>query len=1664
MTVRRLALLIALVLGAQAAWAGTVTGRVRYEDRPLTKDGFGAVQTVPVRFADVVVVNGSTNAVLGTGLTDGAGNYSITIPSTGNLSIFVRAEARNSNAGDRIDVRVLSDTTNRYQLTAQTPAQTIDTGGTATINLDATVTGGGGGAFNIFDQCVKTQEHVNQFSTRTPPTLTVFWQPTLDGTGSDDGTYFDSADNSLHLLNRLTPNSNVPNAPNSDEYDDAVILHEAAHYIAQNYSVDKSLGGVHFINRDHADIRLAWSEGFATGWASMVGNTPWQVNSFGDSRRGSFEIETPSFASQTTGFDTEQSVSAILWDIFDVDATPRPSGSVDDDPMKLADSAVRIATVILTDYVQADDGILEDFVNKLRARYGATFLRPELDNTMANLRVYVARSVVLANTTAQTVPAPGQISSTVNVSSSMTVSGVKVFVAATARTTYDGTASTYRAADTVIRLRSPVGTLVTLHNQGTTASPDGFFDWWSEYETQCPSGQALSSFNNQNGQGVWTLTVQDTGQGQAGRLTKWKLDLSGTTSQLADLLIAQTQAPSSGVAGATVPVTVSVRNGGLVDAGSFVTRFFISSDNVITPTDTALGDSSVGSLLAGATVAVTRTVTIPTGLLAGTYYLGAIADATNLVSETNKANNASSPPAAITLAASPADLTVSGVVVGPSGYVGSTLNVTTTLVNLGGTNITANFESRVYLSASGLVDGSSVQICSFTQQGLAASAGVTRTCAAAVPTSVAAGSYHVCVRADVTNLVTETDEANNTLCGGPVTLVVPNTDPDLVVASVTAPTTASIGFGIPVTAAIRNQGGRDVTTPFASEVILSTTQGVTGTTVLLGSFTIATLPAGTTRNVTTTPTIPGTVTAAGYHVVVRADSGGAIPESSEGNNVGASSLVNVRRPLPDLTVPSIIAPSRGFLGQPYRMSASVRNTGQATATPAFVTRFYLSSDSTITPSDREVGWASTPSLAPSASIVLSNTGTIPTNVPVGIYWAGAITNATGTVTESSTANNTGVSTSSIAVSAYTSTPDLAVSGVIVPSVVSIGSNIPVTATLSNVGGQDVAMVFTNRFYLSIDSAITPSDIFLGDLQESQVTSGQIKLLRGAFAIPGGLTPGSYYVGVIADVDGRVTDPNRANNVAVSAGPVAVGAGPYPDLHPIGTVIDAPVRAGGTIQVGEKIHNVGTRQASATWYTRWYLTRTTTIQPTDVVLATYAHGTLQPGSVTDKARTLFVPQSVTPGLYRLALWVDWDGRVTELNEADNLIFSDLFGVSGLAQGADLAISQAPTAIPTTVPAGASGVVSFLVQNLGQGQATGPFTNGIYLCTTPAIARTGTYLGSVNLPTLPGGGTSSGEFPFQIPPTMAPGPYYIGAIADITSSVVDVNRLNNASPGTALAVDTPQAIADMIALTVEARGVPPQGTDQVIWSADRGQSVKFTCRLANNGGAAASWGFWTEFSVRPHSASSGTRLGRARTERLGAFSAGQATLTTTIPDGLADDSYWIEAYVDVTHQVNPEITLANNSARSRQTLSISGPSQAANLATTSVVIPAAAVVGSTVQVRGIVENRGSQSTGSSFGNQIFLSTRPGVTASDTLLGSFTVQPLQPQTSYSFSQAVQLPSNVLPGSYWIGVIANSPATIVETTRADNMASAPISLTGGPDLVVQAMSFTPTAAGAGG
>ena len=224
-----------------------------------------------------------------------------------------------------------------------------------------------------------------------------------------------------------------------------------------------------------------------------------------------------------------------------------------------------------------------------------------------------------------------------------------------------------------------------------------------------------------------------------------------------DLVVSTLGAPAALAAGAQFAASDTTKNQGSLDTAGSFTYFYLSTDPVLSTGDTLLGTRRVDPLAPGQVSTGSTTLTLPSGTIAGSYYLFAKADGGNSVAETQEANNMISRAVAVG-----PDLTASVTSYPWRIQVGSVILVGDVVSN-GGAAEAGQSTLRYYLSTNAVLDASDVQlqgarsIPSLT--GGTSSAGST---SLTVPANTMPGGYYLIAKADADNGVVESWETNNT--------------------------------------------------------------------------------------------------------------------------------------------------------------------------------------------------------------------------------------------------------------------------------------------------------------------------------------------------------------------------------------------------------------------------------------------------------------------------------------------------------------------------------------------------------------------------------------------------------------------------------------------------------------------------------------------------------------------------------------------------------------------------------------------------------------------------------------------------------------------------------------------------------------------------------------
>lgn len=328
--------------------ASSLKGQVTFERVPVNVTGlvYEEGRRDPARYILVQAVNQS-GGVIASSLTDSKGQYELMVPE--NQSLAVRAMAQMDVAS--LWVQSLSDSERRWVLVEDNTADsaryaiqgsfaTLAESAERLLHAPSGWTGSGYGAsrqaapFAILDtlyNALNTLGRANAPLSTAP--IRVRWSKdnravSGDVTQGEIGTsHYNSEAGGLYILG--AENSDT------DEYDEHVILHEFAHCLEDRLGRLDSMGGAHSLS-EPLDMRLAFSEGWATALSALFLEKPLYLDSQGTNQRRVGAVNVDNQQLGRTGWFNESTVQALFYDIGD-------STSPDDDTVSLDLSALMSA-------------------------------------------------------------------------------------------------------------------------------------------------------------------------------------------------------------------------------------------------------------------------------------------------------------------------------------------------------------------------------------------------------------------------------------------------------------------------------------------------------------------------------------------------------------------------------------------------------------------------------------------------------------------------------------------------------------------------------------------------------------------------------------------------------------------------------------------------------------------------------------------------------------------------------------------------------------------------------------------------------------------------------------------------------------------------------------------------------------------------------------------------------------------------------------------------------------------------------------------------------------------------------------------------------------------------------------------------------------------------
>ena len=873
-------------------------------------------------------------------------------------------------------------------------------------------------------------------------------------------------------------------------------------------------------------------------------------------------------------------------------------------------------------------------------------------------------------------------------------------------------------------------------------------------------------------------------------------------------------------AGNTVTVSnIQIRNTGNENTGkSTRIGIYVSTDNIINTADRLVTTLAVAQLAAGASVNLNSSFNI-SGIPDGNYIVGMIVDDSNQVTESNENNNSCfdrNPRIIIDTTPAPTrDLVINNC--GGVSISGNNVSVNNlTIRNTGNVSTSSGSIVSYYLSFDNTVTAADILVGSKNIPIL--SAGATRTINHSFNLSsfnLADGTYNVGMIIDANNVIQEVNENNNSCIDNSPSIVIDTAPPPVADLNISGCVNVSRSESI-ITAnglTVRNTGNANSGNGVEVGYYLSADKTIRTSDILIGTYVLPALVSGASNIVNQNFDISSLNIADGSYVLgVIVDYKNILDESNESNNTCFDNSPSIIIAAEPEGIADLIVASCGTLtvnaASASLTNVRIQNIGNLATDAGVITGFYLSTDQNITISDQSIGNVAIPILAPNTQTSINqNISTSNLNLSPGSYTVGIITDINNVTTELKENNNSCfVNNPKIIIEEEvednpddtnpdetnpegdenqdedeTLGPDLDITNCGTAQI--NGNTLRINNTIvRNIGDEQTNDFSYLGYYLSKNRVIRTNDIYLGyDYVASLAANSQSPESASFNLSDFDLEDGEYYIGMIADFGKRVEESNESNNACRINNPkVIIGS---MDEEP--EFVDLQVSCGSISQSSTavsvdkvELYNAGNKNTDGGVFFAYYLSSDQEITTDDYLLELGQDyvPTIRSGQKILKSGH-FTFNGIPVGNYYLGVIIDHRKEVDESNEANNSchISNTIITVGQDQNGeADLIAS----CDESSIKGNQLNISELNIKNIGNLNTNGYSFVGYYLSDDKEITSSDYYLGYDYVGILSANQNSRQQETFQISDiSLDDGEYYIGAIADFTSRLGELNTTNN-----------------------------------------------------------------------------------------------------------------------------------------------------------------------------------------------------------------------------------------------------------------------------------------------
>ncbi|HLP52988.1 MAG TPA: CARDB domain-containing protein [Chitinophagales bacterium] len=1050
--------------------------------------------------------------------------------------------------------------------------------------------------------------------------------------------------------------------------------------------------------------------------------------------------------------------------------------------------------------------------------------------------------------------------------------------------------------------------------------------------------------------------------------------------------------------------------GGQGPVAAHRTKLFLSTDNSYSVDDAEMYEFNFSSTLqpGQSTGNFADNFVLPDSLANGSYYLLAVCDYYNELTEVNESNNVAV-AGPFNLQQGAIDLKFLSSTIADTLPIGFTESATVAFTNIGVLPSSAS-TSVIYLSYDSVLDAGDFPIDTFALSSIAPGASFNSSIITmALPHSLTEGIYYVIIRADDREYIPESNEANNTLVKK-ITLLNPYFDfrPQFT----NAPAIMRCNTVYTVTCRVNDAGIFPDIRYVSLAYFLSADSIWDATDALVHSSDVIQI-ATTFYNSASSITLPDFTTPGNYYLIARIDGENDFLETNELNNT-ASTPVTVLPISYDFYAHNITFPDTFFAntGANFTVNCggSWSNAGTFPASPVYL-NVYLSADTIWSADDLSVGGQSSSFLGLNAQTI-SDSYNFNAGIATGNYYLLFVCDAPNTFFELNENNNVFVKPFVIIRKDY----DFEITHILNTPLVSNvrQGNMPVKTVYR--GNSAYTTTSNIYYYLSNDTLLSASDSLIGTRTVS-FEGYNSDTVNATVVIPN-VPPGNYYLLARADGLDATAELNELNNlickpillrpdtVDIFFGSVGVGNS--------GNLVTG-VTTGFTLQLkdtsitGSWVYNVN--------YTL-YSSADTLYQPGSDVFIGDGYSSRIYSNTTQSFSPNYVVPAASLGhsyiLYRADVPDFWH----ESNEQNNLAYKP---VNISAPNRNLYPYNPAVSISGPLYSGTSCNFTGRVGNSGNSTPVGSSNFRVYLSLDSLFNGGDVLIYDYSIPyySLPPGGSTAVSGSGVV--NGAPGNYFLLYVADATNQVTELNEADNVVNIPVTIIPTPLPDVEVIETIA--------GADMVTV----GRSQNHYVMVKNNANLLVS-NFNVSFFLSSDTIKDGTDplIGTFLVNNaIAASDVENITVNTTIPANTLPGSYYLIAFADAG-SVLAELNENNN----LRYVPVEVIDTTADIFLVGANNNAYSFVSSLSYTYPTVEvaNFGNSPV-SAFRLGLYLSTDSVVDGNDVLISSSNVNGLGRMAHQTEGfPGVAFPV-VTPGSYYLIAFADDQSAIGETRENNNL-----------------------------